>query len=359
MTVPAEESGGSSAAYRPGWLDWLDDRVESWPGAAWPYYVALWVVLAALAVPFAWHDFAGTARLREALLFYSLYTGGLAYVFFLKHYLRSAGRAALGGFRPAFREDDSATGRRLTLGEAEFRLTNAPASGVLVVTFVAVLVGGVLIAAGRAQFQHFDVAASPASYAFNLILELAVWAVAGAAFYSFVRTLRFVARLYGRHAHVSLFNLHPLYAFSGLTLRYALGVLLAEFVYFSLEPRLLSDWSTASLAILDSGVALALFAAPLAGAHRLLSAEKDALLAGNSARLREVLDRLHAAAGGDTASAANIQYLLLGLEKERAILEATPTWPWRPGLFRTFLSALLLPVVIWLIQFLLGQMLPH
>lgn len=360
MTATAEGSSGASAAYRPGWLDRLADRVERWPGPAWAYCVALWVAVLALATPFAWHDFGGTALFGDALRFYAVYSGALAYVLFLKYYLRSAGRAALVSFRPVFREDDSVSGQRLTLAEAEFRLMNSPAISTLVVTLAAIGVVGVLIALGRSQFQLFHVAASPASYAFNVILELAVWTVAAPAGYSFARTLRVVADLYARHAHVSLFNLHPLYAFSGLTLRYALGVLLATFTYYLVEPGLLYDWPTVSLVVLDSGVALALFAAPLVGAHRLLSQEKDGLLAGNSARLREVLERLHAAAGGgDATGAAEIQNLLLGLQQERSILEATPTWPWRPALFRTLLSALLLPVAIWLIQVLLGRVLQH
>lgn len=360
MTATSKEARTPPVAYRIGWLDNLVDRVERSPGPAWGYTLALWAVVFALAVPFARHDFAGTPLLGEALRFYALYSGALAYVLFLKCYLRSAGRAALGGFRPAFREDDSVPGRRMTFAEAEFRLMNSPAFPTLAATLAAIALAAVLIALGRAQFQIYNVAASPGSYAFNVILELSVWAVAAPAGYSFVRTLRFVADLYARHAHVSLFNLHPLYAFSGLTLRYALGVLLASFAYYLVEPELLYDWPTVSLVVIDSGVALALFAAPLIGAHRLLVHEKDNLLAGNTSRLREVFEQLHAAAGGGTGpGAAEIQYLLSGLQQERSILEATPTWPWRPGLFRTFLSALLLPVAIWLIQFVLGRVLQH
>ncbi len=32
-----------------------------------------------------------------------------------------------------------------------------------------------------------------------------------------------------------------------------------------------------------------------------------------------------------------------------------PTWPWEPGALRGLVAALLLPVVIWLIQFFLGR----
>ena len=40
---------------------------------------------------------------------------------------------------------------------------------------------------------------------------------------------------------------------------------------------------------------------------------------------------------------------------DRDILAAIPTWPWRPGLFASFVSIIVLPVVLFLIQFFLGR----
>ena len=40
-----------------------------------------------------------------------------------------------------------------------------------------------------------------------------------------------------------------------------------------------------------------------------------------------------------------------------AALEKIPTWPWPRGMFRNLMAAFLLPVFIWLIQFVLQKML--
>lgn len=41
------------------------------------------------------------------------------------------------------------------------------------------------------------------------------------------------------------------------------------------------------------------------------------------------------------------------LEIEQAALRRIPTWPWEPGALRSVIAALILPIVIWLIQFIL------
>lgn len=42
---------------------------------------------------------------------------------------------------------------------------------------------------------------------------------------------------------------------------------------------------------------------------------------------------------------------MASLEIERAALVRVPTWPWDPGTLRTVIAALLLPIIIWLIQY--------
>jgi hypothetical protein len=46
---------------------------------------------------------------------------------------------------------------------------------------------------------------------------------------------------------------------------------------------------------------------------------------------------------------------LKGLTAEGKILERIPTWPWRPGLFAGFISIILLPIVLFLLQFALER----
>jgi hypothetical protein len=41
---------------------------------------------------------------------------------------------------------------------------------------------------------------------------------------------------------------------------------------------------------------------------------------------------------------------LNGLKAERDIVTSIPTWPWRPGTRISFLSAIVLPIIYFLIQ---------
>jgi hypothetical protein len=48
---------------------------------------------------------------------------------------------------------------------------------------------------------------------------------------------------------------------------------------------------------------------------------------------------------------------LASLELERAALQRIPTWPWETGTLRGVAATLVLPLVIWLIQFALQRLL--
>ena len=46
---------------------------------------------------------------------------------------------------------------------------------------------------------------------------------------------------------------------------------------------------------------------------------------------------------------------LAGLEIERNMIAAMPTWPWQPETFRWVLAAMILPGLIWVIHRLLQR----
>ena len=355
--LEAEPARSPAAGYRVGWPDRLADRVENLPVPAWCCYLAAWAVLFGVGALLALRDFGDGTASGKALRYYAVITGLVVYVFILKHYLRSYARVAMEGFRPVYREEDSVSGEVHTLAESLFQLTNAPAQPTLFASLAAMTLVSTLTALRLAPFQRLAIAASPLSFAFNVALELTGWAIVGATAYSFVRTLRLVSRFYTRHARVSLFEQQPLYALSALTARYGLGGIIGPSIFLAVESGLLTGWVTVTFAMAAAAGALILFAWPLVGAHHLLAAEKKALFADNTERLREALERLHAAADdGEDEKTASIHYLLSGLQGERTILQMMGTWPWRPGLLRAFLTALLLPMVIWLIQFLLARL---
>jgi len=47
---------------------------------------------------------------------------------------------------------------------------------------------------------------------------------------------------------------------------------------------------------------------------------------------------------------------LLGLTAEHEILDKIPTWPWRSGTLTGFLSAAVLPIVLFMIQLIIQKL---
>jgi len=95
---------------------------------------------------------------------------------------------------------------------------------------------------------------------------------------------------------------------------------------------------------------IACFIVPLLGVHGRLVEAKDALLDGINARFEVLRSDLYGRV--DRASLAGVKDVtdaLAGLEVVRGTIERLPTWPWPPALLRGFLSAIILPVVVYLL----------
>jgi hypothetical protein len=86
--------------------------------------------------------------------------------------------------------------------------------------------------------------------------------------------------------------------------------------------------------------------------------EKKALLADASLRLESAfiaLDRKVDA--GDLKDMQSTEAALASLVMKRNFIDGIPTWPWRPTSFRAVLTAVLLPVFIYLVQQILVRLL--
>jgi hypothetical protein len=105
-----------------------------------------------------------------------------------------------------------------------------------------------------------------------------------------------------------------------------------------------------------AGISCAIFYISLAGVNQRLIAEKDRLLKRVNGHIKTILDRIHQAfEAEDYRETKGLRDTLISLKEEKEMIEAVPTWPWRPSTFRGFVSAIGLPVIIWLIQEFLGQ----
>jgi hypothetical protein len=60
---------------------------------------------------------------------------------------------------------------------------------------------------------------------------------------------------------------------------------------------------------------------------------------------------------GDLEGMSDLNMALVSLEIEEAALRKISTWPWQPETVRYLMTALLLPLVLWVVQFLLQRVL--
>jgi hypothetical protein len=97
-------------------------------------------------------------------------------------------------------------------------------------------------------------------------------------------------------------------------------------------------------------VGIATFVVPLWGIHERLADEKAILVRGVEDRVgrmgTEMYRRIDA---GEFDGSKVISEALAGMTPLRDRIQRLPTWPWPPQLLRGFVSALVLPLVIYVL----------
>jgi len=190
-----------------------------------------------------------------------------------------------------------------------------------------------------------------------LILLVSCLGLSGVfAFFVFVlRQTRLVGQLYARVQSINLFDLGPLYTLSVLTSRVGtlftlVGTisLLWNFLLAEGDPQIQINIFFAVINIASASV---LFILPLLGIHQRLVAKKEELLSEAGERVRAAFERLNKElAGGKLKEIGNTRQLVDAMIREREYIQNVPTWPWNAGTLRTFLTTLLVPLTVWLIQ---------
>jgi hypothetical protein len=189
--------------------------------------------------------------------------------------------------------------------------------------------------------------------------------VTGALIYHTIHQLRLVSQIYAEYAIVNLFDLSPLYAFSGLTSQTAVGLLIMMTIWFVTTPEMLFQSVGFVVYIVFSVVTIVTFMWPLLGIHGRLVQEKQRMLRESSQLLEATIAELHGlvAAGesrniDDQHTRAQFLHVTMAcLETEQSMLTGIPTWPWQPGTLRGFVTALLLPLVVFVLQYVIQRFL--
>jgi len=350
MLRSTEGPRGFERPYPPGWLDRLSDWIDRMPGPNSAYYLGLAAVQLAYVTGVLWlNDKLPVGSVDPPRIFMVIVA---PYFLWLRSYLDRVAGAAMDGFRPA-----------LAVSDAEFlalryQLTTLPARTSRIVTAVAIAVSLANFALLRDSLVE-QFASSRASALLQLgPIAVLVFAVTAVSVFQAIHQLRMVDRIYGLVGKISLFRSKPLYAFSGLTARTGVGFLLAMYYVAAVRPDVaFGSPAVRALLIAMLPIAIASFVLPLRGIHLRIAAEKSHALAEATSRFEALIVRLHERVDKEIlADADKLNMQITSLVAEREALSRLPTWPWDTATLTGFVSALVVPVLLWVITHALDRM---
>jgi hypothetical protein len=334
--------------YPPSFIDRLTDSIKRLPIPYGITYLLLFILESVIILMLSWVDgWLPAYTFDPIVLAFPLWLWGPLVIL---TYLDALSLRVLSEFEPLL-DISNETKRRL-----EYEFTTMPARGVLISGLFWLVV---FLLSWYLAFRPAAVAA----YSYGALAENTIFVagfvsffVGAGIYYHTFRQLRLVSRTVGLVDQFDLFRLDPVYAFSVLTSRTGVGWVLLVTMTLLTVP--LGIGSVPELALLISQIALAMgaFILPLRIVNRRLVLEKRNQMEELNQRVKATLGRLHQQV--DENSLQEISVLneaLKGLIAEREILGRIPTWPWRPGLFAGFISIILLPVILFLIQFALER----
>lgn len=347
----------SAPPYPPSWLDRLQDWVERLPVPYWVTYTLLGVIFLVPLTLVHWQVGGYPAGAFNLFHIWLAFEPGIILAWM--HYLDRVAAQALVTARPTLDFSDA------EYSDTEYRLTHLPARSTLIASVIGLLAGAffllfVFYSSESQAAQIMQSVAHPFTVGVGTVLLAATWAVYAAWFVHTIHQLKLINRIYTGHTRLNMYNPGPIYAFSGVTARSAILFMLVPTLWFVTDPAQLSTGFVAGIlaGIVLAGVALTVFILPLWGIHKRLVQAKDELLGQAGTRIQNTTTALHQIT--DTQAwdnATKIKDAILGLETEQRIIEKMPTWPWAPGAFRILLTAILLPIILFVIQFVIQRFL--
>jgi hypothetical protein len=340
--------GEKTGRYALSWIDRLTDWVDRLPGQSWLYYLGFALVLTLAQALTLWLEGAFATGALPVLGFLM---GMIAFFFVLCHYLSRRACAAMATLRPALKSSEQ------EYGDLCHRLATLPALPTLLAGVV--ILGIVLLTeviSGKAyRLEALD--PFPVSEDLLRFVYLACWWVFGTFIYHTVHQLREVYRIYTDHTQIRLLRQGPLYAFSGVAALSAVGLMIPPYSFAVLAAIPLTDPILLTFILPITGLALAAFVWPMLGAHRLLVKEKQRMLDEAGLRFEAAVIDLHQRMDDKNPEGMDsLNSGLASLELEREALKGIPTWPWQPETARILATAVLLPLGLWLVQYVLQAM---
>lgn len=264
-------------------------------------------------------------------------------------YVDSVSVSALASFRSLLDIDEEQYNR------LKHELTTMPPRGV----FLSSLFWGInYLLLTYLGYQVFYVAYGLDSFLAAVIFTvgLLTYLTGSALYYHSLRHLSLVNRVVRMAKKFNLFRLDPVYAFSRVTSLIGISwMLMLTLTLLTLPVRLATGLGVAIMAV-QIVLAIAAFVLPLWFVHRRLESEKLKLLAEHNLRVESTIKLLHETLDSKKLeNSSQFSDAMASLKAEREVLDAIPTWPWRVGTLTGFLSAIVLPITLFLIQFVIEK----
>jgi hypothetical protein len=338
----AEQTG---QPYPPSWIDRFTNWVQRLPGPAWLFYAGVGIVLSLLRTIVGWND--GSYPVGTFFRIHILDCLNPAYLLLVLHYLDDMAQKSLANFRAVLNVDEPGYQR------LRYQFTTMPSRPVFVLTVIGVIFGlayipFLLTEADRQTSKYFT---SPAAVALDSLNSVLVTTMMLTFAYHTFHQLRIVSRTYTRHTNVSIFDIGPLYALSRVTAMTTVACLFLGYVDIASYSDLQGNSPvTGVVAVIFVFIALGTFVWPLFGAHRLLQQEKERWKSDVARRMEAVnLELLRRTDAGDYSDAGTMNDAIDSLIKAQGVLGKVSTWPWDPEAVRVVVTAVLLPVGLWIV----------
>lgn len=327
--------------FSASYMDKFMDLFRKLPIPYWSSMIILIVLQTFIMHILAWSDGSRPVFTFEKLLL--LYPVWLWGPIGIMMYLNSIAQHALEGFRSLIPQDDQAI---KSLNNEFSTMRN---KGLLINGLIWLVAYLFLNYVARDAYTAFGLGNT---FALALFIEgLISYLIGGAIYYHSLRQLLLVHRIVKMVKNFNLFHLDPVYSFSRLTSMIGIvWVLLASFTLL-LFPLSIAHSAVIMILVIQIILATAAFVLPLSVIHQRLVIEKRKLLAEHNLRMQQTLKRLHTFLDeGDLEAASALKPVLESINFEFQSLMRIPTWPWRSGTLTGFVTSILLPVALFLIQ---------
>jgi hypothetical protein len=315
------------------------------------FYTALGLVFASVVTSVDWVD--GAYPIGTFNAFHIWLAIQPSYTLALTRYLDGVANEALKNFRPALEINEE------EYAELRYRLTTSRARPTLLGSLVGVAVSVLLGISDPNGYLVFGYTSLGPPFIILMVLNSCALVILGALVSHTIHQLRIVSQIYAKQAIVNLYDLSPLYSFSSLTSQTAVGFTILNSIWNVTMPQQLFTTSAGiGMGILNAVISIITFTLPLLGINRRLVREKQRLLRESSQRLEVTMTELHDRVdAGELQSMNELHVTISSLEIEQSMLTRIPTWPWRPGTLRGVVTALLLPLVVFVLQYVLQRFL--